>query len=734
MSSALLNRTHPLATLAVSALSVATAISACRLYNGWTYLAPMLTVVGLGHLVAVLLRVAKVPSLVAIPLAIAAVFAIAAVVYHRDLAAARMIPTGRSFTALRDDLRFVSDNFATTVAPIASTGPFATAAGLTVAMCAPLADTFAFRAYGRAEAVVPTLVVFVLLAATGADRNRIPVAAAWIGTALATTAILRAVHRRDQEPWIGGRRPRLIGAIPAAVTLGVVAAVAAGLIAGHLPGAGAKSLLDTRHRRSTTTQIVSPLVEVRGQLVNQSNVKLFTVTADQPAYWRLMGVAAFDGDTWAPSPESLRDAAGRRLSDGSGRAVEQTITISGLRGKLIPAAYLPASVSSDVEVVWAGQSQTLLTNGDASLASGDTFTVQSMLVEPTPEQLRTATSDNAPAAIFLQLPNNFPDRVRTLAAEITAGGDSGYERALAIQNYFRNNFTYSLDVPRGHSDQAILDFLGRRSGYCEQFAATFAAMARSVGLPARVAVGFTPGDRDDDGRFVVRGRNAHAWPEVWFDGIGWVAFEPTPGRGAPGSEDITGVEPQQDGQSTPPTDPPAPTDPPPPTADSVVPSANTPTATTPPPTVPPNQLSTDDHGSAWWAWLLLGAAALGMYAWLMPSVVRRRRRPSNQAAPERRVVAAWHEAQRALAATGHGVRLGDSALETAAASASAPVDQQALAELAEVVTEAVYSGDAIGSERAGRSEALGATIARSAHRSRTRRQRVIARVNPRRVL
>ncbi len=83
-----------------------------------------------------------------------------------------------------------------------------------------------------------------------------------------------------------------------------------------------------------------------------------------------------------------------------------------------------------------------------------------------------------------------------------------------------------------------------RRGYCEQFAGTYAAFARSIGLPARVAVGFTPGELTD-GVYVVRGQHAHAWPEVWFEGIGWVPFEPTPGRGAPGAQSYTFVEPQQ---------------------------------------------------------------------------------------------------------------------------------------------------------------------------------------------
>src|SRR5690606_14327556 len=102
---------------------------------------------------------------------------------------------------------------------------------------------------------------------------------------------------------------------------------------------------------------------------------------------------------------------------------------------------------------------------------------------------------------------------------------------------------YSTDIDSGHSTDALVDFLDSRRGYCEQFAGTFAAMARTLGIPARVAVGFTPGDPDPAvaDTFVVRGRHAHAWPEVWFPQVGWVPFEPTPGRGMPGATDYTGL-------------------------------------------------------------------------------------------------------------------------------------------------------------------------------------------------
>jgi Transglutaminase-like superfamily len=104
-------------------------------------------------------------------------------------------------------------------------------------------------------------------------------------------------------------------------------------------------------------------------------------------------------------------------------------------------------------------------------------------------------------------------------------------------------------VGAGHSNEALLQFLFEtRRGYCEQFSAAFAALARSVGLPARVAVGFTPGVQDDNDPtlFRVRGVHAHAWPEVYLGEYGWVPFEPTITRGPPRAQNWLGIEEEQD--------------------------------------------------------------------------------------------------------------------------------------------------------------------------------------------
>jgi hypothetical protein len=180
------------------------------------------------------------------------------------------------------------------------------------------------------------------------------------------------------------------------------------------------------------------------------------------------------------------------------------------------------------------------------IQAGDLFTVVSAAPVLDKAALRASPVSNPPDPIFTELPDDLPGSVEELARAVTAGAESPYDQAIALQSWFRSEFEYSLEVQSGHGSNAIESFLQQRVGYCEQFSATFAAMARTLGIPSRVAVGFTPGVQNAEGWYSVLGKNAHAWPELWFDEIGWVLFEPTPGRGAPGAEAYTDVDPAQD--------------------------------------------------------------------------------------------------------------------------------------------------------------------------------------------
>jgi hypothetical protein len=163
----------------------------------------------------------------------------------------------------------------------------------------------------------------------------------------------------------------------------------------------------------------------------------------------------------------------------------------------------------------------------------------------TPDQLAGAP-DVAPKPLldrYTALPS-VSDRVRAEAVRAVEGTGNAYERAKALQDYFgKNGFRYDLSVDPGHGEDALERFLFRtKRGYCERYAGAYAVMARAIGLPARVAVGFTPGELQNDGKYHVRDEHAHAWPEVYLHNFGWVAFEPTPGRGAPNATEYTGRE------------------------------------------------------------------------------------------------------------------------------------------------------------------------------------------------
>jgi transglutaminase-like putative cysteine protease len=290
----------------------------------------------------------------------------------------------------------------------------------------------------------------------------------------------------------------------------------------------------------------TPLVDIRSRLVNQAENDLFTVRADEPTYWRTAALPEFDGEQWS-LPDSILDDVDDSANAPAPGSVpnEQMITILGLEGALVPAAAEPVRAEGP-GLGFNSLTQTLVKT-TSSLDDGDVYEVLSAMPRFSADALRSATSSSPPDPVFLELPSDLPAVVAETARDVTAGQPTPFDQMVTLQDWFRTEFTYSTDVPPGHDNSAIEAFLENRIGYCEQFAGTFAAMARTLGLPARVGVGFTQGELQNDGSYLVLGRNAHAWPEVWFDDYGWVPFEPTPGRGMPGAEGYTGVAPQQDG-------------------------------------------------------------------------------------------------------------------------------------------------------------------------------------------
>ncbi len=150
---------------------------------------------------------------------------------------------------------------------------------------------------------------------------------------------------------------------------------------------------------------------------------------------------------------------------------------------------------------------------------------------------------------YLQLPDSTPERVLRLAREVTRAALTPYDRALTLESYLRT-FPYTLEVEPPPSGRDVVDYFlfTARQGYCDYYATSMVVLARAVGLPARVVVGYASGEYDAlAAEYIVRQKDAHTWVEIYFSGIGWVEFEPTAGQPAlarPGEERAAGPPPE----------------------------------------------------------------------------------------------------------------------------------------------------------------------------------------------
>jgi transglutaminase-like putative cysteine protease len=544
--------------VALALVTVAAIIGMHRLFVDGSYRGPLALQAIAAHLVVAVLRRRGVALLPA-----AALTAVAAVLFiswtRFGDTVAYLLPTGATLHAAGADLDAAWRLFGDEKAPVAVLNGFVVATACAIWMLAYVADWAAFRARAALEALLPAIALFLFAATLGAPGGRVPSAAVVAASALLFVLLHRTLSQEESSTWAASHRARgrwsLLG-IGAALA-GV--AVIAGAVAGpRMPGADADAVIDWREigDREPSRVVPSPMVDLRTRIVDQSNVEVFNVRSAVPAYWRLTSLYEFDGTLWKSSYGT--DGADGKLP----RAVEsvaqtdtarQTVTIEALGGVWLPAAYEPRSLDAgEADVGWDEDSSTLLVDRDTPTSDGMTYEVTSALPLWTADELRTVTNDQLPDDFeqYLNLPDSLSPAVRGLAHTIVgeAGARTPYDQAMALQNYLRDPERFAYDdqtVGPGHSSEALVQFLFQtRRGYCEQFSGSFAAMARAVGLPSRVAVGFTSGrqDPEDPTLFRVQGVHAHAWPEVYFDGFGWVPFEPTPGRAPVGGDRWLGEE------------------------------------------------------------------------------------------------------------------------------------------------------------------------------------------------
>ncbi|GAA3416916.1 hypothetical protein GCM10018952_46920 [Streptosporangium vulgare] len=292
--------------------------------------------------------------------------------------------------------------------------------------------------------------------------------------------------------------------------------------------------------------IPNPMVNLRGQLSLPENSTVLTYKASDstPRYLRMYSLDIFDGEQWTMSeprgrPEDRTSDSPMPAPPGQSTSVpvtpaNLTVTVSDQVRRLsfLPLPYPVSKVT--VAGDWRPDRDTLMVFSTRNTAGGLTYQAVTAEPEPTADRLKSA----APPATairerYLALPEDLPEEIRQLALQQTERGSSAYEQAIQLQEFFTDSggFTYSL-ATQGHNGPALTDFLIRnRTGYCEQFAASMAVLARVLGIPSRVAIGYTGGSVTSGG-WQVRTHDSHAWPELYFEGTGWLRFEPTPAGGA----------------------------------------------------------------------------------------------------------------------------------------------------------------------------------------------------------
>ncbi|MFT3943320.1 MAG: transglutaminaseTgpA domain-containing protein [Ancrocorticia sp.] len=477
--------------------------------------------------------------------------------------------------------------------------------------------------------------------------------------------------------WVGSLRLTWHGLVAAASAL----ALAAGVV-NAVPATRDRVWNKQIVRSSLSAQAPDLTVALGQDLRERSNTVVFSY-ADAHGSGMLFPLATlsdFSEGRWHPQDEPSADdlTVGRspervvpeRIDgDPYGREYAVSMTIKGLVSEWLPMPQNPYFVTNARERfdpsqwTWMRDSNTARSS-ETSTRRGDKYTVFTYPTalrmqidrEGTSEPVRMTLQDDGVSLVpaepthwyrdgaaipedlqpYLQLPEGVPESVVATAQELTASETDPYFAASALEQYFTSGeFAYDESAPYepgmdSGNPFAVMDaLLQTKRGYCVHFASTFAVMARSVGIPSRVTLGYaSPGS---EARVIdVRGRQLHAWPEVFIEDLGWVAFEPTPGGAGGGAVADDDPEPLPSPSTT---------------MASPTPSPSTVTVDPETGEVLPDTSAEDvDDGDAVWRWLgaivlllaLAGSpAGLGLY--------RSRRRAAMILAGKHPAGAAWVE-------------------------------------------------------------------------------------------
>jgi protein-glutamine gamma-glutamyltransferase len=217
--------------------------------------------------------------------------------------------------------------------------------------------------------------------------------------------------------------------------------------------------------------------------------------------------------------------------EGPVREVAQVFRIEKDSPNIIFGAYRPETVFFPTSNIKIDPYASL--RAPYQIPEGSAYSVISSLPNASPDQLRLAGTEYPDEIVdkYTQLPPTGLERTRELSSRLTEGTNNPYDAVLKMNEYLKETYPYDLSIPPQMEEMDAVEYFlfEQRRGYCEQFSSSLAVMARSQGIPARVATGYAPGEYNPfTGYYDVRASDAHAWVEVYFPGYGWSTFDPTP--------------------------------------------------------------------------------------------------------------------------------------------------------------------------------------------------------------
>jgi transglutaminase-like putative cysteine protease len=463
--------------------------------------------------------------------------------------------------------------------PVTSTSGIVLVAAAGIGLMAAATDLLAVRLRSPAIAGLPLLALYCVRITTSAKQGGVGATIVFCLGMIGYLALLAADGRERLRIW--GRLVTVWQSSPAEQIeaaeapdtrqlaasgrrIGLAAACIALAVPLVVPGINVHDLLraDSTGTGNGGAPVTTPepLVQMRQQLTSTTaqTVLTYTTNAKHPQYQYLqVYVLNYNGSqTWGlvlPTGASAQVGSGQQVPDygvARGTPVNKPftkITLSqgtvGYDAKLgvLPVPYAPTKLNIQ-ENGWLEDGATQMVYATDPELSGLVYSVTSTEVARAPKQQSKAGS--FPSYIrnnYLYFPSGPHGELATLARQITSGAKTPYQMATKLQDYFLDSgkFSYSLSVNLPSGIRGLTEFLySTHTGYCQQFAFAMAGLARLVGIPSRIAVGYTAGTNEGKGTWKVTTGDAHAWPELYFNGMGWLRFEPTPG-GATGQGTAT---------------------------------------------------------------------------------------------------------------------------------------------------------------------------------------------------